>query len=79
MLFSKLFFKTKKLYSKQEKSHVLHGDNLCENFYRFCAGQKIRYGHVQADSETIAKQTVIEYMKRYAESTKIFKNVFLKK
>ena len=71
----KTFLKTKTLYPKQEKPMIFHGDNLCENFYRYCSEQKIRYGHVQADSGTIKKQTVDECMKKYEESFKIFKNI----
>ena len=46
------------LYDMQEP---IDGDDLSENLYRICVGQRLRYGHNTKPNQIIS-QTVVEHM-----------------
>ena len=52
------------LYDMQEP---INGDDLCENLYRRCVGQKLRYGHSTKPNQTILKK-VADHMRTTYEN-----------
>ena len=49
-----------------------NGDDLCENLYRICVGQKLRYGHVSADDPeiTVSKSALDKAKEFYNKAIK---------
>ena len=52
------------LYDMQEP---INGDDLCENLYRRCVGQKLRYGHSTKPNQTLLKK-VADHMRTTYEN-----------
>ena len=51
---------------------IQNGDDLCENLYRICVGQKIRYGHVAAEDPgiTVSKSAIDRAKEFYNKNIK---------
>ena len=53
-----------------ETKAPVNGDDLCENLYRICVGQKLRYGHVSAeDPRIIVSKSAIDRAKEFYEKS----------